>query len=52
MTHKKMVNSITELIGDTPAVRINRLVGAGCCRAIREAGVFQSKRQRKRSSCM
>lgn len=27
MTHKKMVNSITELIGDTPAVRINRLVG-------------------------
>ncbi|MDQ0917236.1 cysteine synthase A [Paenibacillus sp. V4I5] len=27
MTHKKMVNSITELIGDTPAVRIKRLVG-------------------------
>lgn len=24
---KKMVNSITELIGDTPAVRVNRLVG-------------------------
>jgi len=27
MTSRKMVNSITELIGDTPAVRINRLVG-------------------------
>ncbi len=26
MTHKKMVNNITELIGDTPAVRINRLL--------------------------
>jgi cysteine synthase A len=29
LTHKKMVNSITELIGDTPAVRINRLVQEG-----------------------
>lgn len=27
MPPRKMVNSITELIGDTPAVRINRLVG-------------------------
>jgi cysteine synthase A len=27
LTHSKMVNNITELIGDTPAVRINRLVG-------------------------
>lgn len=27
MTHKKMVNSITDLIGNTPAVRINRLLG-------------------------
>lgn len=26
-TNKKMVNSITELIGDTPAVRVRRLVG-------------------------
>lgn len=26
-TSKKMVNSITELIGDTPVVRVNRLVG-------------------------
>ncbi|MBP1156814.1 MULTISPECIES: cysteine synthase A [unclassified Paenibacillus] len=26
-TNRKMVNSITELIGDTPAVRVNRLVG-------------------------
>lgn len=29
MTHKKLVNNITELIGDTPAVRINRLLQEG-----------------------
>ena len=27
MSSRKMVNNITELIGDTPAVRINRLTG-------------------------
>jgi len=29
LTHKKLVNNITELIGDTPAVRINRLLQEG-----------------------
>ncbi len=28
-SRRKMVNNVTELIGDTPAVRLNRLVGEG-----------------------
>lgn len=35
----KVVHSITDLIGDTPCVRLQRLTAAGCG-SVCEAGVF------------
>ena len=47
----KIVQSVTELIGDTPLVRLNRVVPEGQRGNLRKTGVSKPGRKRKGPDC-
>ena len=47
----RLVQSITDLIGDTPLVRLNRVVPEGSAEIYVKLGVPKSRRQCKRPYC-